>query len=38
MGANISKRYPSYKSKPKVFKLVLNFPPNGPQETTLGMF
>ena len=30
MGAKISKRYSSYKSQPKVLKLVLNFPPNGP--------
>ncbi len=26
MGAKISKRYSSYKSQPKVLKLVLNFP------------
>ncbi len=33
MGAKISKRY-SYKSQPKVFKLFLNFLPNGPHKTT----
>ena len=31
MGVNISKRY-FYKSQPKVFKHVLNFPPNGPHK------
>ena len=35
MGVKISKRYSSYKSQPKVFKFVLNFPPNGPHQTTL---
>ena len=30
MGAKISKRSSSYKSQPKVFKLFLNFLPNGP--------
>ena len=38
MGANISKRYSSYKSQPKVFKLFLNFLPNGPHKTTFGIF
>ena len=38
MGVKISKRYYSYKLQPKVFKLVLNFPPNGPHKTTLGIF
>ncbi len=38
MGAKISKRYSSYKLQPKVLKLVLNFPPNGPHKTTLGIF
>ncbi len=37
MGAKISKRY-FYKSQPKVYKLVLNFPPNGPHKTTFGIF
>ena len=37
MGANISQRY-SYKSQPKVLKLVLNFPPNGAHKTTFGIF
>ncbi len=37
MGAKISKRY-SYKLQPKVLKLVLNFPPNGPHQTTFGNF
>ncbi len=32
MGVKISKRYSSYKSQPKVLKLVLNFPPNGPHK------
>ncbi len=36
MGAKISKRDFSYKSQPKVLKLVLNFPPNGPHKTILG--
>ncbi len=30
--------YYSYKSQPKVFKLVLNFPPNGPHKTVLRIF
>ena len=38
MGAKISKRYSSYKSQPKVFKLFLNFPPNGPHKNTLDIF
>ncbi len=37
MGAKISKRY-SYKSQPNVFKLLLNFLPNGPHKTTYGSF
>ena len=37
MGAKISKRY-SYKLQLKVFKLLLNFFPNGPHKTTLGIF
>ncbi len=37
MGVKISKRY-FYKSQPKIFKLVLEFPPNGPHKTTLGIF
>ncbi len=37
MGAKISKRYSSYKEQPNVFKLVLNFPPNGPHKTPLGI-
>ncbi len=35
MGAKISKRYSSYKSQPKVFKLFLNFLPNGPTKVCL---
>ncbi len=31
----ISKRYSSYKSQPKVLKLVLNFLPNGPHKTAI---
>ncbi len=38
MGAKISNRYPSYKSQPKVFKLFLNFLPNGPHKTAFGIF
>ncbi len=38
MGVKISKRYSSYKSQPKVLKLVLNFPPNGPNKILLGIF
>ena len=37
MGAKISKHY-SYKSQLKIFKLVLNFFPNGPHKTTFGIF
>ena len=33
-----SKRYASYKSQPKVLKLLLYFLPNGPHETTFGIF
>ncbi len=38
MGAKISKRYSSYKSQPKVFKLFLNILPNGPHKTKFGIF
>ncbi len=38
MGAKISKRYSSYKSQPKVFKLFLNFLPNGPHKRMFGIF
>ncbi len=38
MGAKNSKRYSSYKSQSKVFKLFLNFLPNGPHKTTFGIF
>ncbi len=38
MGANISKRYSSYKSQPKFLNLVLNFPPNGPHKNLFGIF
>ncbi len=38
MGAKISKRYSSYKSQPKVFKLFLNFLPNGPHKSMFGIF
>ncbi len=38
MGVKISKRYSSYKSQPNVFKLVLNFLPNGPHKIALGIF
>ena len=41
MGAKISKRYSSYKSQLKAFKLFLNFLPNGPHKTlktTFGVF
>ena len=42
MGLNgskwISKRYSSYKSQPKAFKLVLTFPPNGPHKTRFWIF
>ncbi len=34
MGAKFSKRYSSYKSQLEVFKLFLNFLPNGPHKTT----
>ncbi len=37
-GAKISKGWSSYKLQPKVFKLVMNFPPNSPHKTTLGYF
>ncbi len=37
MGVKISKRYSSYKSQPKVFKLLLNFLPSCPNKTTLGI-
>ncbi len=38
MGAKISKRYSSYKSQPKVFKLFLKFLPNGPHKSMFGIF
>ena len=38
MEVNISKHYSSYKSQPKVFKLVLNFPPSGPHKTVFVIF
>ncbi len=38
MGAKISKRYSSYKSPPKIFKLCPNFLPNSPHKTTFGAF
>ncbi len=38
MGVKISKRYSSYKSHPKAFKLFLNFLLNGPHKTTFGIF
>ena len=38
MGVKIISKYYSYKSQPKGFKMVLNFPPNGPHKTTLGIF
>ena len=37
MGVKNSKRY-SYKSQPKLMKLVLNFPPNGPHKIAFGVF
>ncbi len=38
MGMKISKRYSSYKSQPKAFKLFLNFLPNAPHKSTFGIF
>ena len=38
MGVKFSKRYSSCKSQPKVLKLVLNFPPDGPHKITMGSF
>ncbi len=38
MGVKISKQYSSYKSQAKFFNLFLIFPPNGPHQTTLGIF
>ena len=38
MGVKISKRYSSYKSQLKAFKIVLNFLPNGPHKTTFAKF
>ena len=38
MGVKLSKRYYSYKSHPKVFELLLNFPAIGPHKTTFGIF
>ena len=37
IGAKISKRY-SYKSQLKAFQLFLNFLPNGPHKTAVGIF
>ncbi len=37
MGAKMSKCY-SYQSQPKVFKLFLNFLPNGPHKMMFGIF
>ncbi len=34
----MSKRYSSYKYQPKVFKLLLNFLPNGPHKLLLWIF
>ncbi len=36
MGVKISKRYSSYKLQPRVFKLFLNFLPNGPHKSSFG--
>ncbi len=38
MGMKISKCYSTYKLQPKVFKLIMNFPPNGPDKTTFGIW
>ena len=38
MGAKISKRYFSYNSQPKGFKLFLNILPNGPHKNTFVIF
>ncbi len=38
MGAKISKRYSSYKSEPKVFKIFLNFLLDGPHKSMFGIF
>ncbi len=38
MGVKILKGYFSYKSQPKLLKLVLNFPPNGPHKIRFGIF
>ncbi len=38
MGLKISKRYSIYKLQPKGFTFVLQFPPNGPHQTTMGIF
>ncbi len=38
MGEKISKCYSPYKSQPKVFKLFLNFLPNGRHKTMFGIF
>ncbi len=37
MGVKMSNRYSSYKSQEKVFKLFLNFLPNGPNKTAFGI-
>ena len=36
-GREISKCYSSYKSQLQIFKLFLNFPPNGPHKKTFGV-
>ncbi len=38
MGDKISKWYLSYKSQPNVSKLLLDFLPKSPHETTFGIF
>ena len=39
-GVKMLKRYSPYKCKlqPKIFKLVLKFPQNGPHKITMGIF
>ena len=36
--SKVSKRYSFYKSQPRLFKLLLNFLPNGPHKTAFGIF
>ncbi len=38
VGVKFSKRYPSNKSSPNVFKHVLNFPPGGLHKTAIAIF